>query len=30
MKGKFDKITEIDEHIQEINPRKEFKLNFRC
>ena len=27
MKRKFDKITEIDEQIQEINPIKELKLS---
>ena len=27
MKKKFDKITEIDEYIQEINPRKEFTIS---
>ena len=27
MKRKFDKITEIDEHIQEINPRTEFTIS---
>ena len=26
MKRKFDRLTEIDEHIQEINLRKEFTI----